>query len=84
MTHDEKQPCEYCTPKTTIRNTAFHEHIPSDEHDKRGRFGGCLALRSVNGKHFIHYENSADVFYTEVELAEKWPIKHCPMCGRKL
>jgi hypothetical protein len=41
-------------------------------------------LRSVNGKHFIHYENSADVFYTEVELAEKWPIKYCPMCGRKL
>lgn len=75
-------PCKYCTPKMTIRDTVFFEHIPVGMND--WDYGGCFGIIAVNGEHFLRYENTADVFYSEVSIDERRSITHCPMCGREL
>ena len=73
--------CKYCEPLMTIRNTVYYKHIPTSQ---SGGYGGELYLIAQNGKHFLRYENTADVFYNEVSIDEIWPVNNCPMCGREL
>ena len=74
--------CKYCKPLMTIRKTVFFEHIP--ESTRHCGFGGKLSIRTEGAEFFLHYENDSEVFYNQVEIAEHYPIKHCPMCGEKL
>ena len=74
--------CEYCTPRMSIRNTTFFEHIPTEPNSCST--GGSLGIRAVGADFFLHYEISEDVFFCPVDIEERWPIRHCPMCGSEL
>ena len=79
---DQNKSCEYCTPKMTIRDTVFFEHIP-DFASWLGSGGQCSIIAN-DGNYFLRYTNSADAFSNEIYIDERFPIKHCPMCGREL
>lgn len=73
--------CKYCEPLMIIRNTVFYKHLPVGDGES---YGGQLGIIAWNGKHYLRYENTADIFYSEVAIDERRPINNCPMCGRKL
>lgn len=75
--------CEFCKQQMTIRDTVFCGELkkfPRAMTDYEGR----LSIRATNGAHYLHYENSDNVFWTEIYLEDSWPINYCPMCGEKL
>lgn len=75
--------CECCRQLMTIRDTVYCGELKKFPR-AMADYGGRLGIRASKGTHFLYYENSDNVFWTEIEIQDSWPINYCPMCGEKL